>query len=294
MMNDTIRKLIDSCRSQGDDLRQPEMQPLADLIADDAIAARQLERSRRLDDTITAAVHNVPTPAGLEQRLLTALADSAAVATETPSVSPGEPSLVEDQPAGRADGDELVVRPKSQIVQVRRRRLWMAVGACAAVTLVIAIAVSQSSGGIVGYDELVASALTWEVSGDAWVDGNLIWKSHPLSKEIRANVQRRQEFTLPRYRVATRCYDLRLRNGGNARVFVFSKPSRFELPTAPPAAPMYALGGCVAAWTSGDLVYVLVVYGTEAEKKYKEAIRRASQVTVRWPVNEIPCPTGTV
>jgi hypothetical protein len=57
---------------------------------------------------------------------------------------------------------------------------------------------------------------------------------------------------------------------------------------------MYALGGCVAAWTSGDLVYVLVVYGTEAEKKYKEAIRRASQVTVRWPVNEIPCPTGTV
>ena len=98
-MNDSIRKLIDSCRPHGDDLGLPEMQPLADLIATDAVTARQLDRSRQLDDTIAIAVQEVPTPSGLEQRLLAALSDSATGVTEAGSTSLAESALSADLPA---------------------------------------------------------------------------------------------------------------------------------------------------------------------------------------------------
>ena len=295
MMNDSIRKLIDSCRPQGDDLRQPEMQPLTDLIADDAGVARQLERSRQLDCTITKAVQDVPTPAGLEQRLLAALADSAAVSIEERSASYGEPSRADrqDLPAGRTCGNESDVVLPRKPSNSWRRRWWVPVATCAAMLAVIAIVAFRRSGNEISYEDLVSAAMSWEANEDDWVDGNVIWKSHPLPKEIRvASVARRQKYRLPKYKVLARCYDLNLNGRGKACVFVFAKTPGFALPAAPPARPMFTLGKCVAAWTSGGLVYVLVVDGTE--ETYKRAIRRAPRIAFRWPVNETLCPIGTV
>ncbi|MAD79423.1 MAG: hypothetical protein CMJ50_01080 [Planctomycetaceae bacterium] len=294
MMNDSIRELIDSCRPQGDDLSQAEMRPLADLIAADIGVSRQLERSRQLDDTITDAVQDVPTPAGLQQRLLASLANSAAVSTDKQPVSLG-PSLADglDLQAGGTRGDESGVVPPRKPGDAWTWRLWVPIVTSAAVLAVIVFTVSQRSGSEISYQELVSAALSWEANEEDWVNGNVIWTSHPLPKAIRAeSVAGRQRYSLPRYKVMARCYDLKLKEGGTARVFVFANTPGFVLPGAPPAKPMFTLGKCVAAWTSGGLVYVLVVDGTE--EAYNRSIRPASPIAFRRIVNDTLCPIGTV
>jgi hypothetical protein len=294
-MNDSIRKLIDSCRPHGDDLGLPEMQPLADLIATDAVTARQLDRSRQLDDTIAIAVQEVPTPSGLEQRLLAALSDSATGVTEAGSTSLAESALSADLPADGTSVDKVVVRPQPGIL--RSRRLWMAVATCASVTVIVAFALNRSSGPNVSYNELVSAALNWNPAEEDWKKGNLIWKSHPLPKQIRATgVDQRQEYKLPTYGVRSKCYELKLKGGGGSKalVFVFAKPPGFALPNAPPASTGSTGGKCVAAWISGGLVYVLVVAGKNAERDYRDAVRSALQLTLHRPVTDILCPIGTV
>lgn len=295
-MNDSIRELMDSCPPQGDGLGQPEMRPLVDLIAADAGVARQLDRSRRLDVGISRAVQDVPIPAGLEQRLLAALG-------EHPGVSPQEPSKPLGDASGSASGLDLESRPSAAAADLDlvtpggkpalgSWRLWATLATCAAALALIPLLVNRQPVGEVGYEELVSSALNWELSDEAWLSDHAIWTRYPLPKQMTVmRLDGRQEVQLSQFKLTAYCYAVALQSG-SARIFVFDKPLGFTLPTAPPVQPMFTQGRCVAAWTSDGLVYVLVLDG--GENDYKRAIQNPRQISFWAPAVRTSFPIGTV
>lgn len=300
MMNDPIRELMDSCRPQGDDLSQPEMQPLAELVSTDATVARQLDRSRRLDRAIAGAVHDVPIPAGLEQRLLAAVANSQMDSPPGHSEPSGDPPVSAGlspealQSLAVAGAVAELVTPRHKPV-FGARRLWAALAACAAVLalILVPLAVNRQRDREVGYQELVSSALNWLPLDDGWSSDDKIWTSYPLPRQLPATrLDRRQQVQLADFNLTAYCYDVVLQGGSSARIFVFDKPRGFALPAAPPVKPMFTQGKCVAAWTSGGLAYVMVLDGGEDD--YKRLIQSTSQLASLSPVAATSCPTRTV
>jgi len=123
----------------------------------------------------------------------------------------------------------------------------MLVATCAAVTVVIAFFVNSFSGPTITDDELASAALSWKVGDTGWKQGNFVWTRYPLPKAIRATkVLQRKLYTIPQYKATARCYDLKLKRGGTARVYVFKATPSFELPAAPPAHQVFTRGKCVA------------------------------------------------
>ncbi len=272
-MNDSIRELMDSCRPTGDDLRLPEMQPLADLIANDAVAADQFARAQRLDIDMTQAVHEVPIPAGLQERLLAAVTTAAATGPDDAPVTRRDSSAERQRPAS-ANDTVTVSGGRSRLA--RSWGLWAVIASTAAALALIPLLSGWQPRHEVSSDELESLALNWELDDDEWVEGRQVWTRFPLpDRMFTRNVKRRQMVRLTQFDVRASCYDLAMPAGTSARVFVFTKPRSFQLPAAPPRGPMFTRGTCVAAWTSGDLAYVLVLSG--GEEDYRSLFQRRSQ-----------------
>ncbi len=72
---------MDACRETSDDLRSPELAPLADRLASDPAAKRLFDRVQRLDRRLSAATSDVPVPVGLAERIMACV--------ESNSVEPG-------------------------------------------------------------------------------------------------------------------------------------------------------------------------------------------------------------
>ncbi len=295
-MNDSIRELMDSCRPLSDDLQQPEMRPLAELMSADAEVANQFARSQGLDAAISATVHDVPIPVGLEQRLLAALdSQQGAMRGEGRPADAGE--AVERKPVVAAD--ITAVAADSEAVTVPRPakrfggwRLWTAVATtAAAVGLFFLFGDFRPPPPISGH-ALEAAALNWQLDDEGWTDGPEMWTRHPLpSRMLTRQVKRRQAIWLNELGVDASCYELAMPAGSSARIFVFSKPAGVELPAAPPRAPVSTRGTTVAAWTRDGFAYVLVLHG--GDDAYRNLFRRGSQLAVRQPARVTSCSTRT-
>src|SRR5688572_5213675 len=72
--NQPYREQIDACRPGSDDLSLPALAGLAQAVEQDSAVAKELARSQRFDHAVSAAMHDVPLPAGLLERLEARLA----------------------------------------------------------------------------------------------------------------------------------------------------------------------------------------------------------------------------
>src|SRR5688572_17772158 len=82
-MND--RELIaglDLCRPGNDDLRQPELDDVAEQVASDPRAQAIRVRIERIDTAVRTAMHDVTLPARFETQLLSRLRDGMAEQTD--------------------------------------------------------------------------------------------------------------------------------------------------------------------------------------------------------------------
>lgn len=286
MMNDSIRELMDSCRGTEDELRQPEMQPLAELVAMDVRAARQLARSRELDTDITHAVHDVPIPTGLEQRLLAAMAEAGggspahfAIPNREAAASIDEANPHDETSPHDAGQIDVVTLPEARGFRGRSWHVWAALATCAAaLVLVPLLAVNWRPAVDVNRDDLLVSAMNWNLNDEDWIPGNQVWTKHPIpNRMFTTSVKRRQRVQLASYGISAACYELNMPRGSAARVFVFANPSGLTLPAAPPRAPLFTQGKCAAAWSAEGFVYVLVLEGDLAD--YGGLIAQPPQIT---------------
>jgi hypothetical protein len=103
-----LREAMDACRPRSDDLRLPDLAPLAERLASDSASRRLFDRLQRLDRRISTTALDVSVPAGLAERILArvqiASGNSTAVASNELSTTPvsGPGCRAESPPHGSA------------------------------------------------------------------------------------------------------------------------------------------------------------------------------------------------
>jgi hypothetical protein len=241
-----LREQIDACRGGSDDLALPALAELARAAQTDHAVADELARSQHFDRATRAALHDVPVPSGLVERLLTAVG---------PQV---------DLPA-RNDDSSPALKQRSRVVS---RRFIAVAGSLALVTL-FAISAYQfwpRSGRLVTKDELSSAVAGWLVQTarqpQAWNDGQP--KDVALDGTVSGRAQRWQQFQMASengWSARVTAIDVAPPGKPRAILFVVQSSARFQVPPTP-ASRLSLSGGLKAvAWqpTSTGVLYVLAV-----------------------------------
>lgn len=259
-----IQQAMDVCRPGDEDLSQPEMAALVDMLRSDLAVRNRFERSQRLDAALAGLFREVPVPDGLENRLLAALESAAPQAGQTP-----EPISTRDSSAELA-GHSARLGPKTRS---RRQRIGMILAGSLAVTAaVLAFLLGVPYSGIGeprADDRLPGEVLAWTeaVVREGWNRDfeAAALRDHPLDSAVRAAPQR-WCLIATAYDQQTVVYDLASRGGDLALVFCMrSRVRTSALPELPPWNAFSATGGLMlGVWRRGDLVYVLAVRGSAA------------------------------
>src|SRR5688572_2368552 len=94
----SLREQIDACRPGSDDLSLPGLAELAQAAQEDRAVAEELDRSQRFDRAVLSALHDVPVPGDLCERLLAQAAEGGAAPLGTAvqqSVAVAAPAAVD-------------------------------------------------------------------------------------------------------------------------------------------------------------------------------------------------------
>jgi len=258
-----LQELMDCCRPDHDDLAAPELRALSEALSSDAEVQAQWARAQRQDKLLRAAIHHVPTPHGLADRI----ADAVAQHQET---------------ARRADPDRLAtVHGVADRAPRFGRRRWAAIaaGICAAAAAVaIAVWFGPWNHELRGV-QIARMARGW-VGGldrEAWQQRDAALDEYPLDPSLRFASVRWQRFAALDDRQAV-AYRATLRPDSSAAFLLVVRTHRpAVLPTTPPMVPQSTTEGlCIGIWKSRGLLYVLVVPGSRAQ--YRRAINTQSFV----------------
>jgi len=265
-----LHELLDACRPGSDDLAQPEMAKARAELETNATARRHAARVEQFDRHVAAALHDVPLPEGLRERLLAKLAANA---------TPAEVSAKVDSVIGV--GGEAI--PSAHAAGGRRRRFVLAtMGALAALAACALIAVSLSSGdahwGPVTVAEAAAPTLEeYVLRIKAPNAGEL--PAYPLSQFVLAGRQP------PRFKVGNIAgcsgvaYRLQSRQGVPGVLFVLKPWASLEGFPSRPATPQVDTAGRIAvSWAEQGRLYVLVFNGTT--KDYPGFLRQSGPIAM--------------
>jgi hypothetical protein len=263
MMNDEprINELLEAYRPQVDDLADDAWQPLrAPLIGESEVSDPELQRRaesiHRRDQVIRSAMHDVPIPAGLAERLLASLPEGnpADLLSSAPVIS-----------------SEAVTSPRQPDAPTRLgRRAWAAavIGIAAIVALIIGLWPKLPTDGGPGSAEELAGMVTgWENdpalgSDGAWsvLSGQSL-SSYPIvpsdlqvpATRVIGPVQRNDGLLLA-------VYELAGPDGKTARLYVARTNRTFGVPGVPQSL-LHGLTGQRRgiAWQRNQHLYVVVV-----------------------------------
>jgi len=256
----TLREQIDACRPDSDDLHLPQhaadLAELAEGVRTSAAVRTQWELSQQDDRLIRGAMHDLAIPAGLEQRLLAAVAAAnpvaVAIAEATDATPPKEPAAAVASP-GRAQ-DLPAKRPA-------RRIFVVACGIAVIALLGVTIAQFWRHEPLqISKDQLASRVETWL---DATYKPDVQWQSKTTMPQagvpknwVRATVER--WCTVPGGSESS-VIAYELTSGGNrARLLVIT--TSHEYPVA--ATPFSQVGGVsggmtVGAWQRGNVLYII-------------------------------------
>ncbi len=246
---------IEVCRPGSDDLQSPELVDVAQCVEFGSQARAVYERAQKWDASVSRAMEQVEVPAGLAERILAALGQQSAPSESFDRAVAGAQSVEADANAA------ITPRPAGSPWS---RRQWLAAASVVAATLLVAVFASQyfRAGNELAPDEMV----------DTWLAG--------LSPHWNEMQDVPRGFVLPvslttepsgwqRFRGADGVRGVAFRlvraNVGNA-VLLVTRLSSPIAPNSPPSLPQSTTGGkSIGYWRSGQLLYVLVVEGTERE-----------------------------
>jgi hypothetical protein len=260
------------------------MGPLRESLGDDAELRAVFSRLQAFDSRVREAVHDVPVPTSLEQRLLAATGSTSEATgseatgseaarsgrpapagnTFAPVAAERLPASAQVRPAPAAE-----VRPPDNRGRHLRSPWWLAAAATAAVLLLSAFFYWGGSGQTVSEDQLVAAVQNWTKQ----VQANELWKGveedppaadHPLSAAVRA-VPRRWMTLRALDDPSAAVYEVVLPRG-DVPALVFVVKTKRDCGLSPVPYRSLATGGVasglnIAAWQTPDLLYVLVVPG---------------------------------
>jgi len=256
-----ILELLEVCRPDRAEQADPTYAELVAAIKEDPELERLWRYIGQIDARLAVALHDVPPPEGLRERILERL---AAIQTSPPSWASG----------GSGIGSELGVRERP--VDRRRRKLLAVAGSvllAIAASLFVAVWLASPHGQTVSggqvlylavarfnYEHDFAERFDWQPIADAPDE-------YPLSAfvvhegQIRWRHLDRATSDAPQLDWPGVAYDFVGPERVRATLYVL-RAAVDSLPDTPPAYPALSTGMCGAAiWQEGGLVYVLVVRG---------------------------------
>jgi hypothetical protein len=258
-----LRELLDACRPASGDLELPELEPLRELVKDDPRWADAFDTAQRWEQSMQQLCHDVPIPAGLEERLLARLhqevpAEPTANATDSTTSQAIAAQRIDDTPS------EANVSHR----RGRSRRQWWGTALAVATSLLLAYVGSQFWQGKVEGTQLADDAILWsshQLEAGRWSSQweKLDRKQHPMSQYVNAKPRGWQSLSvkLDRQGVAYRLMEPAF---GQPPVLLVLRTSAV-LSTAderPPIRPNVDSGGVYCGvWREGACLYALVVPG---------------------------------
>jgi hypothetical protein len=261
-----LREQIDACRPGSGDLSLPALAELARAAEHDLAVADELARSQRFDAKVHAALHDIPVPTGLAQRLL--------------ETAPGPAPAV-----------EIDLQPTSVACQETRtrraglpRRQWMIVGGSLALTVLVAATWYQfwhQQQRVVAMEELGGVVTTWfgTLPSNRW-QATALPRGIVIDPAVVAGQSSRwQRFSgagPTGWSAAVTAIDLTPPGTGGRRtiLFVVRSPAKFSVPPRPAPTIRLALSRGLAgtAWQrqGSSLLFVLVVEGQQLENHLRQ------------------------
>jgi hypothetical protein len=269
------RERIDACRPGSDDLSLPALAELAAAIETDHELADELARSQRFDGAVARAMHDVPLPAGLADRVLARLAQVNAVAAPLESSAshpvPLEQGVIAATAPALPSADQ---SPTPAVADSARgdlgagsRRRWISAALAAAAALLIAVGFWQLNGSRprqISEHELASAGMQWfneAAPRTGWKASKTPLPGFPLDRAITATPtplpQRSFRTALGEPAVA---YQLAARPKG-AVLYVVQTKLVYPVTTIPYKRLGTSGNVSIAAWQRGNLLYVLAVDG---------------------------------
>ena len=233
---------IEACRPGAGDLDAPEMAPLRDALRSDATIARRFESMQRFDCRLGEAIRQGDVPAGLEDRILAALA-----------------SL--DETLRTADETE-----HRDVRRISRRRMGASLAVAAALA---AVATGVTVWALLSGDTRLTMSTIQENAAD-WCDGLVParWRdsnapsNFPFSRDVRLAPNAWQPVSPPGAGDAV-AYRLPPPPGVRRMTLLVLKVDVSNVPHIPRQDPYMTQDRLVALWQVGENVYVLVLQGDD-------------------------------
>lgn len=261
MKRQELRALMHCCRPDLSDLTAEEARALTAGLAEDAELRREWEMLQSWDATIGRAMHDVPVPDGLADRLLAAVHRSASDDEVRPLLEPAEAAAI------------------AEPATVTRRR-WMAWPAGVAAAVLVTTALVLVALFLAGQPDNLTAAQLAEASGDwmrqlqpaAWRSSDPPLVEFPPDMSVRLNFVAWQpapaildsQAVVYRAELPT--------NRATALLFVIRTWQGRQLPAIPPFWPDSTTGNvCVGVWKNAGCLYVLVVPGPASD--YQRSLR---------------------
>lgn len=224
-----------------DDILPARLHEWSDRLSTDPAALSQRERQQQFDERLAAAMHEIPLPAGLAERINARLKYENA------------PTIVHH--AG-------VKQEAAQASYFRRKAFgWLATAA--AVLLIATAGYVLTAQPRWNLPQVLDRTIAFHEQRDL-EPRDLTAATLPFSGSIRRPASAVGRHVSGLLGCEGAAFDIR-RGKVRATLYVL-RLSLVGLPTSPPARPdSMTADRCVAAWQEGDLVYVLVVEGGQGE-----------------------------
>ncbi len=238
-----LREQIDACRPGSDDLALAGLADLAQAAASDRAVAVELDRSQQFDRAVISALHDVPVPGDLLERLLAQAERNKQLVASEGATAVNAPSPVSNSPVAK-----------------RGSRRWLLAGASltalAASLLALGLFLPEPARDV-SQSELAEAAADWFSEA---ADPTRTWTAYTAKRAphtaLRVPPSRSRQMETA-FGPAT-VYDLSSSRGG-AFLVVLSTRNRFDVDPLPFADVRGASRGLsIGAWQSGGQLFVLV------------------------------------
>ncbi len=264
MDRERLREMIDACRPESADLALPELAEARAELERDAVLRRQARRAEQFDRTVAAAMQDVAVPAGLQDRLMAALAAGAPRDVATPVVT------VADN--GRKSRWRIPAYTGIVLLGT-------------AAVLLLSLTMRWFDTGDDWQPRAIADAAVLHFPNEfdpreqrLWTNAKAPSASHPLSRHLSQGSNPPQCVVRNVAGCSGVAYLLQGRTGALGTLLVLTpRATLSSFPSSPPKSPQVDTAGCAAAsWRENNRLYVLVVAGNAAD--YKSFLRQPGRV----------------
>jgi hypothetical protein len=266
---------LESCRPGSNDLQSAEFADVAEQIAQHPHLEAVFARIQSADSKIAAAFQDVAIPVGLQQRLVAAI-NLAQTEDEFSTAL---------HAATESDADNAPTAGPSVASQKDRKlsRRWLILSSgllTSTVAILLAIFFGMNNSGGYTKETVQDEAIRFFNNDNPTTPGQLLTESSypkgfPLSNAIRYSSKIHWRPLVNFLDKPAVAYDLPSQKGSVATLYVVDRTVA-NLGDYPVGTPSNTAGCCVAAWQENELLYVLVVKGSQ--KSYEEYLAPRGQM----------------